>query len=402
VLAGKWTDLTSEMIRGDDVVLCNAEAGVQPCCLKYGIGHCQENFDQRQRLRLLETASKLKALVNFKYSDDPCDFLVPWLPLFLVTCDGTHRLLLMVAKHLAPQTPIFLDCELLSAAPGGLPYPDCLVQVKLEGSACMHVPGDLASECSANGNSSIEIRSVRYECLTLQTFKVIGIDDDYSQNLKSRKAKAPARDRDFDLVQDWGKLKHTKKRRKGSLGNRRLNQKSKPVETEPDPAEDDLWATGVGYTEPMDPDAEARLFGDSSGDDDAGAGPSGAGSVLDEEGFTGRDVAAHTLREINEAEREMTGELPVWNPGTCQVTLPGSTQILGRIKPIHPNTSKEAVSIYCRLHQCAPPLRRLATAPTNAQILRWFLAGKEQCPGGTQGRAEHLRLFKTMCAHTPG
>lgn len=49
-------------------------------------------------------------------------------------------------------------------------------------------------------------------------------------------------------------------------------------------------------------------------------------------------------------------QLPRWNAETFQVTE-GLT-VIGRVKPVHPNTTREAISVYCRLHQCQPPLRR--------------------------------------------
>jgi hypothetical protein len=48
--------------------------------------------------------------------------------------------------------------------------------------------------------------------------------------------------------------------------------------------------------------------------------------------------------------------MPRWDTTTCQVMEDGRS--IGRIKPMHVNTSKEAVSVYCRLHKCSPPLRR--------------------------------------------
>jgi len=374
------------MISGDDVVLKSAGDRVAPCCLKYGVGRCQENFDQKQRQRLQVATAKLNSLVNFRQLES-CSFLMPWHPLFVLSYDGMHRLLLMIAKSMAPQTPVFLDCEVVGgSAPDGLPEAGCLVQINLAGSPRMRVPADLTKECSANGNGSMKIRSVRYECVTLQTLKVLRVDDDISENLRPDKAKAKARDREFDLVKDWDKLKPATKQRRTSLGKRRRSRTPAPVETEQARAEDDLCAGRSGDDAPTAPDEIASLFdGDTASEDDPDGG----------------DVAAGALREIGEAEREMM-ELPTWMPESFQVVDRHSSQVLGRIKPIHPSTSKEAISIYCRLHQCQPPLRRLATAPTNRQILRWFHAGQRDCPAGRSGQVEHLRLFKSMCAHTPG
>jgi hypothetical protein len=88
-------------------------------------------------------------------------------------------------------------------------------------------------------------------------------------------------------------------------------------------------------------------------------------------------------------------ELPRWNPENHQVTDAETGAILGRIKEMHLGTTKEAISVYCRLHGCSPPLQRTATSPTNQQLVMWFNRGIE-LGRGPQHKAEHIRMFKEL------
>ena len=67
--------------------------------------------------------------------------------------------------------------------------------------------------------------------------------------------------------------------------------------------------------------------------------------------------------------------LPLWNSVTGQVTDRAIGAPMGRIKEMHVGTPREAVSVYCRLHQCTPPLRRAIRAPPQRMILEWFERG---------------------------
>jgi len=86
---------------------------------------------------------------------------------------------------------------------------------------------------------------------------------------------------------------------------------------------------------------------------------------------------------------------PVWNVDTCDVVDPQTNAVLGRIKPMHVGTEREAVSVYCRIHQCRVPLQRLHTAPSTAQILEWFWQG-QQLGRGKEHQSEHVRMFRQL------
>lgn len=64
------------------------------------------------------------------------------------------------------------------------------------------------------------------------------------------------------------------------------------------------------------------------------------------------------------------------SPSDCQVRDRESDKIIGRIKLMHENTNREAVSVYCRMHGCSPPLTRSINAPSHIDMLRWFKAGQ--------------------------
>jgi hypothetical protein len=72
-----------------------------------------------------------------------------------------------------------------------------------------------------------------------------------------------------------------------------------------------------------------------------------------------------------------------------------SNAIIGRIKELHANTPKEAVSYYCRLHGCSPPLQRLHLAPSTASVLQWFARGQD-LGSGRQHKDAHMGMFREL------
>lgn len=69
--------------------------------------------------------------------------------------------------------------------------------------------------------------------------------------------------------------------------------------------------------------------------------------------------------------------------------------ILGCIKPVNPNERKEAISIYCRLHGCSPPLGRAAASMPTRLLLRWFADALEM-GRSRDHRAERLAAFHRL------
>ena len=71
-------------------------------------------------------------------------------------------------------------------------------------------------------------------------------------------------------------------------------------------------------------------------------------------------------------------------------------QIIGSITTKHPHTAVEAVSCYCRMHQCKPPPRRAVKGVLHTdEMLRWFKQGQE-LGIGAQHRAAHTRILTEM------
>jgi hypothetical protein len=73
-------------------------------------------------------------------------------------------------------------------------------------------------------------------------------------------------------------------------------------------------------------------------------------------------------------------------------------RIVGSRTICHVGTRREAISVYCRLHQCKTPMKRTHQAPTVLQVKAWFSAGLD-LERGAPGRAEHLgRLWRDHCS----
>ena len=90
---------------------------------------------------------------------------------------------------------------------------------------------------------------------------------------------------------------------------------------------------------------------------------------------------------------EAESSLPTW--GLDYQVRDGEGKILGRIKPMHEGTPKWCLSVYCRLHQCSPPLQRASKAPPSSAILQWFHDAHD-LPVGKEGQAAHMKRFHDM------
>jgi hypothetical protein len=137
---------------------------------------------------------------------------------------------------------------------------------------------------------------------------------------------------------------------------------------------------------PFDEDGEAA--------DHGGCRPGSSRDGVEE------DVADLGLHDDGPAPHEdVVAEIAVlpdlrWSSDDFQVR-DESGLIIGRIKPLHVGTPKEAISFYCRHHGCSVPLRRSAQAPTTAQSVRWFSQGV-QLGRGKEFRRQHEELFRQM------
>jgi hypothetical protein len=83
-----------------------------------------------------------------------------------------------------------------------------------------------------------------------------------------------------------------------------------------------------------------------------------------------------------------------WDPSDYQVRDMGGN-IVGRVKPMHVDTPKEAVSCYCRLHACSIPLMRIGSAPPIQTYVEWLHRGRA-LPFGAAGKHAHQKLWRDM------
>ena len=78
----------------------------------------------------------------------------------------------------------------------------------------------------------------------------------------------------------------------------------------------------------------------------------------------------------------------------CQVR-DRDNNIVGRITRLHKDTNKEAVSCYCRLHQCTAPLMRAHRAPPHSTYLQWLSRGRDLARG-KESQGAHMALWREL------
>ena len=148
--------------------------------------------------------------------------------------------------------------------------------------------------------------------------------------------------------------------------------------------------------------------------EEAASGSDSSDPAADRDSGVARGVATGVIGVDEDAELALDVEdendwgaahrdnlLPTWSPDGFQVRQRGTERILGRIKPLRVGTAQEAVSVYCRLHQCAPPLKRLCQALPQRKALAWLLEGLEM-PDGKSGQAEHMALWREYSCRAVG
>ena len=97
--------------------------------------------------------------------------------------------------------------------------------------------------------------------------------------------------------------------------------------------------------------------------------------------------------EMSQMAREV--ELPRWDARTGQFRNPSDNVILGRARVLKAGMPGETIAVYCRLHQCYPPIRPTRRALPEVTLARWFAADME-LPRGPDGRAQHMALFREL------
>ena len=113
------------------------------------------------------------------------------------------------------------------------------------------------------------------------------------------------------------------------------------------------------------------------------------------------DVRPSLESELAEEVVEMADlDMPRFNPDKKSVHHPHTGEILGHIRPMKVDTPQECISIYCRLHGCAPPLKRLHQALPHREMIEWFRDGLHEVPRGKEHRTKHVAMFhERLCNH---
>ena len=71
-------------------------------------------------------------------------------------------------------------------------------------------------------------------------------------------------------------------------------------------------------------------------------------------------------------------------------------KVIGSVKQVIPKSGAERVAVYCRLHQCSPPLKAPEKAPSNELMMTWFQDGLD-IPNTEAGRKLHIQMYKELC-----
>ena len=138
------------------------------------------------------------------------------------------------------------------------------------------------------------------------------------------------------------------------------------------------------------PDADAAASDRGSGGDDSNKDDDSDVASSSTEGDYDAAAAAAAV------DPEPVEELPVMDDATGRVYTHDGSECIGRITVIKESTPQEAVSVYCRRHQCKI-MKRSMVAPSREQIIRWLACGLDIPRGTNPGLVRrHKELFPAM------
>lgn len=105
------------------------------------------------------------------------------------------------------------------------------------------------------------------------------------------------------------------------------------------------------------------------------------------------DLAWPAIHEVVAEERDEAASLPRFDPESKYVS--DHIGQIGRITILHENTTKEAVSVYCKIHRCSI-IKKCNQAPSMEKMLEWLGSGRS-CASGLAGAREHRQKWAEIC-----
>jgi hypothetical protein len=386
------------------------------CCLHYGVGYCRASLTAPEMSRHEKVRDVIHRLVFFQ--QEPADGMED-LPLFLLSYhdDGGEatatKLLFLVAKLKNPVIPIFMGCE-------------CDPEPVQEGSIVTPMsvlePLNLIWELCEHNDGNITVDNVLYTWIPDGMMKVNSFED-IMPTLKTiwkRKTKPKEKDIFMDILfaKEKSKKKAPTRKTKSKVSGSSKGKRTKAVPEEPeDDAEGKAMHDGdnEGDEDDMEDDSDIESAEDDGedGEYEEGPGEAAPAEAVPAEAAPAEAAPAEAapaaaaiyeeiLDEPSEADRLVwedalaaTG-LPHYDTATFQVTdREDRTWILGTIKPMHSGTKAEALTCYCRLHQCKPPCRRPGRAKGIEHYREWFKRG-QMLPPGKCSKIDHMRIWDEM------
>lgn len=207
-------------------------------------------------------------------------------------------------------------------------------------------PAALLARMEAGTPEGFVVQRLAYKWITGLELEVLGVDD-VTAAVRS-KTDAPGRRPAHEDV-----FRHLLGKDKGKKARPRQQPRAGPLQRRAAPGGQD--AAG--------PLSDKGSDGEGPGQEHhQQADGSEAASAMDVavafEAAPGSASADEVMLEEEEppSEAQALAALPRWDTATWQVY--DGERIIGRVKPMHAGTTWEAVSEYCRLHGCQPPLRR--------------------------------------------
>ena len=397
-MSREWSTSVASVF-GPTVKPCrfSPEASQAGCSTLFGSGTCKCDFKEGElqaHNKVYEELRRTARWLGVRYDGDGGVDLPPLQPIVAVRYglpgDKQCETLLMIPAGLRkPYYPIFLRLKRSGCADDG-PYVrsgDIVVPDALHSSASFMDTAQVTTEFIRGGVRAITVQFLRYEVLALLSFRITELNAPPAARPRRRTAKDPV----LKLLQEWDRPKPSKKRntatgeprasRPASTGGRSSGhaviidaKMEQPVdchassassEEDSDDEEDEPEPAPPVPARPLPPPADLM-------------------DIVDDP--PGPDVVA----AIDDAHRLACR----WNPDDFQVRN-GDGTIIGRVKPIRPGLPDEAISSYCRLHQCAPPLIRVLQAPATEVYVEWLELGQGP-PAGQAGRAAHMNMFRRM------
>ena len=383
-----------------------------PCSIAFRVGLCERDCTQEFLNAKVKADAAIRKLVYFAPAPEPEDDGVTDLPLFCFASNGEAEgppssvLAVMVASLKNPVLAVFM--EVLCNTDAGL-APGAILRLPLErGSGSMWLPSHFVLKLAELGDD-LRISVVKYEWGPNAAMKVTSVEDITAALSAPAGRRQQAEDKDpvYDTLQGVLAAKKPKRQRQaarqpqhrrrqrtqahggdvpdnhgGDDGDEGVSEGAGAESDSSDAAEGAIAEDPVMLMMPQAPPppapepAQDGEVADLPGDDPA---------IAPEELQDWRDAVEHA--ELPQVERVSPAKVHVRNSET--------NAIMGTISMVRPGTGTEALAVYCRLHQCKPPLRRTFQAPGEISIRRWFAQGAA-CPGGAAGRAQHMQAWRDL------